>query len=109
MRTPLVKYQLVRFELPSGKGQCLSHCSDDDAGHVQLISLCSPVLHSFLPISCLQLMLRMGQEYKGNKYHLLQRNCNHFASDAVYQLTGRPAPAWVRIIVIILMWSVSAG
>ncbi len=42
-----------------------------------------------------QLMLKMGQEYKGNRYHLLQRNCNHFASDVVYQLTGHHAPQWV--------------
>jgi hypothetical protein len=44
------------------------------------------------------LILKMGQEeYKGNRYHLLQRNCNHFASDVVYQLTGLPAPSWVRL------------
>ncbi|GFH14231.1 PPPDE putative peptidase domain-containing protein [Haematococcus lacustris] len=43
-----------------------------------------------------QLIYKMGQEFKGNRYHLLQRNCNHFASNVVYQLTGRPAPSWIN-------------
>lgn len=25
------------------------------------------------------LVQSMGQQYRGNRYHLLQRNCNHFA------------------------------
>jgi len=41
------------------------------------------------------LVQQMGQHYKGNKYHLLQLNCNHFASDLCLQLTGKPAPSWV--------------
>uniref|UniRef100_A0A7S0R2E0 PPPDE domain-containing protein n=1 Tax=Chlamydomonas leiostraca TaxID=1034604 RepID=A0A7S0R2E0_9CHLO len=43
-----------------------------------------------------QLVFKMGYEYKGMKYHLLQKNCNHFASDLVYQLVGRPAPSWIN-------------
>lgn len=42
-----------------------------------------------------QLVQQMGQQYLGNGYHLLQTNCNHFASDFCMQLTGRPLPAWV--------------
>ena len=42
-----------------------------------------------------QLVSRMGNEYKGNRYHLLQRNCNHFASDLCKQLIGRESPQWV--------------
>ncbi len=37
----------------------------------------------------------MGQQYRGNRYHLLQKNCNHFANDLCVQLTGRQAPFWV--------------
>mmetsp|Transcript_31077 Transcript_31077/g.69004 ORF Transcript_31077/g.69004 Transcript_31077/m.69004 type:complete len:204 (-) Transcript_31077:621-1232(-) len=43
-----------------------------------------------------QLVSKLGQEYKGNRYHLLQRNCNHFAGDLCYQLTGKPPPAWIN-------------
>lgn len=41
------------------------------------------------------MMHSLGQTYKGCRYHLLQRNCNHFASDLCYQLCGRRAPTWV--------------
>eukprot|EP01026_Neomeris_dumetosa_P079085 TRINITY_DN8595_c0_g1_i5.p2 TRINITY_DN8595_c0_g1~~TRINITY_DN8595_c0_g1_i5.p2 ORF type:complete len:191 (-),score=16.56 TRINITY_DN8595_c0_g1_i5:589-1161(-) len=44
----------------------------------------------------LQVVRQMGQFYKGNKYHLLQRNCNHFSSDLCFQLTGRRPPYWVN-------------
>ncbi|CAD7696205.1 unnamed protein product [Ostreobium quekettii] len=39
---------------------------------------------------------RMGQRFRGNHYHLLQMNCNHFASDLCKELVGRKAPSWVN-------------
>lgn len=42
------------------------------------------------------LVQRMGEAYKGNRYHLLQSNCNHFASDLCVQLVGRAPPGWVN-------------
>lgn len=42
------------------------------------------------------LMHTLGQTYKGSRYHLLQRNCNHFASDLCYQLCGQRSPPWVN-------------
>jgi hypothetical protein len=42
------------------------------------------------------LVQSMGQQYKGNAYHLLQTNCNHFASDLCVQLVGRPPPPWIN-------------
>lgn len=42
------------------------------------------------------LVQTLGQTYKGNRYHLLQRNCNHFANDLAYQLCGQHAPGWVN-------------
>ncbi|KAG1681599.1 hypothetical protein FOA52_014107 [Chlamydomonas sp. UWO 241] len=43
-----------------------------------------------------QLVQAMGTEYKGNRYHLLQRNCNNFASDLCQHLVGKQAPYWVN-------------
>lgn len=43
-----------------------------------------------------QLVQQMGLQYKGNTYHLLQCNCNHFASDLCQRLSGRPAPGWIN-------------
>ena len=42
-----------------------------------------------------QAVQEMGEQYKGNAYHLLQRNCNHFSNDLCVKLTGQPAPLWV--------------
>jgi hypothetical protein len=38
----------------------------------------------------------MCQQYKGNKYHLLQMNCNTFSSDLCFKLTGRRPPSYVN-------------
>lgn len=38
----------------------------------------------------------MGATFKGNSYHLLQRNCNTFSNELCQRLTGRTAPAWVN-------------
>ncbi|CAD7704471.1 unnamed protein product [Ostreobium quekettii] len=43
-----------------------------------------------------RLVSSMGQRYRGNHYHLLQMNCNHFASDLCKELVGRRAPSWVN-------------
>ena len=42
-----------------------------------------------------ELVSKMGEEYKGNLYHLLQRNCNHFSEDFAYRLCQARTPNWV--------------
>lgn len=42
-----------------------------------------------------EMVTNMGEEYKGNLYHLLQRNCNHFSADFAYRLCQATPPAWV--------------
>jgi len=48
------------------------------------------------PTEVYELVQNMGQEYKGNKYHLLQMNCNTFSTDLCQRLTGTEPPAWVN-------------
>mmetsp|Transcript_12596 Transcript_12596/g.35384 ORF Transcript_12596/g.35384 Transcript_12596/m.35384 type:complete len:197 (-) Transcript_12596:100-690(-) len=43
-----------------------------------------------------QLVHSMGETYKGNKYHLLERNCNHFSDELSARLTNTHAPGWVN-------------
>ena len=50
---------------------------------------------SMTPQHVQQAVQEMGEQYKGNAYHLLQRNCNHFSSDLCRKLTGKEAPLWV--------------
>lgn len=42
----------------------------------------------------IQTMGRNG--YQGTRYHILQRNCNHFTDDFVKELTGTTAPGWIN-------------
>eukprot|EP00873_Tetraselmis_striata_P001339 jgi/Tetstr1/421603/TSEL_012544.t1 len=42
------------------------------------------------------LVHRLGETFKGNRYHLLERNCNHFTDELSMQLTNKHAPGWVN-------------
>jgi len=41
-------------------------------------------------------MERLAEEYSGNTYHLIQKNCNHFCEDLCFRLTGKSIPRWVN-------------
>lgn len=41
-------------------------------------------------------MERLADEYSGNTYHLIQKNCNHFCEDVCVRLTGKSIPRWVN-------------
>jgi hypothetical protein len=41
-------------------------------------------------------MEKLAQEYPGNTYHLITKNCNHFCNDVCFKLTGKTIPQWVN-------------
>ncbi|KAJ8774053.1 hypothetical protein K2173_009484 [Erythroxylum novogranatense] len=41
-------------------------------------------------------MEKLAQDYPGNTYHLITKNCNHFCNDVCVKLTGKPIPSWVN-------------
>ncbi|XP_058724891.1 deSI-like protein At4g17486 [Vicia villosa] len=43
-----------------------------------------------------EFMEKLSQEYAGNTYHLIQKNCNHFCNDVCVKLTGKSIPRWVN-------------
>eukprot|EP00884_Botryococcus_braunii_P009713 jgi/Botrbrau1/18743/Bobra.0386s0066.1 len=43
-----------------------------------------------------EIILDMGRKYRGNSYHLLQQNCNHFSDELCLRLTGQHAPFWIN-------------
>lgn len=42
------------------------------------------------------LVANLGNQFPGDQYHLLHRNCNHFAQDFVQTLCGKDLPKWVN-------------
>ena len=38
----------------------------------------------------------LAEDYHGDTYHLIARNCNHFTADDCKHFTGKPTPGWVN-------------
>jgi len=43
-----------------------------------------------------QAVYALGETFKGNSYHLLERNCNHFSESLTMRLTSHRTPGWVN-------------
>ncbi|KAL8498728.1 hypothetical protein ACS0TY_021889 [Phlomoides rotata] len=41
-------------------------------------------------------MEKLAEDYPGNAYNLITKNCNHFCNDVCVKLTGTPIPRWVN-------------
>ncbi|KAI4387085.1 hypothetical protein MLD38_004945 [Melastoma candidum] len=48
------------------------------------------------PTEVRSVMEELSESYRGNTYHLITKNCNHFCNDACVGLTGNPIPSWVN-------------
>ncbi|KAL3314829.1 Desumoylating isopeptidase 2, partial [Cichlidogyrus casuarinus] len=44
----------------------------------------------------LQIIEGLGNEFRGNQYHLLEKNCNHFSEELVKILCGASLPSWIN-------------
>ncbi|PRQ50457.1 putative PPPDE putative peptidase domain-containing protein [Rosa chinensis] len=48
------------------------------------------------PLEVRTVMEQLAEQYRGNAYNLITKNCNHFCNDACMRLTGNPIPNWVN-------------
>ncbi|OWM69582.1 deSI-like protein At4g17486 [Punica granatum] len=48
------------------------------------------------PAQVRAVMEELAEEYRGNAYNLITKNCNHFCNDACIRLTGNQIPSWVN-------------
>ena len=37
-------------------------------------------------------LVKLSRKYKANKYDMIRRNCNHFANEFLFMLTGKNLP-----------------
>lgn len=45
-----------------------------------------------------------ADDYNGDTYHLIVKNCNHFSNDVCCRLTGKDVPSWVNRLARIGMY-----
>lgn len=43
-----------------------------------------------------KLVKSMGDDYRGDRYHLISKNCNHFTAYLAKELTGVEIPPWIN-------------
>lgn len=51
---------------------------------------------AFTSTAVRDLVKSLGSEYRGDRYHLISRNCNHFSAVLAKALTGNDIPTWVN-------------
>lgn len=48
------------------------------------------------PLEFRAFMEDIAEDYHGDTYQVISKNCNHFTDDICLKLTGRPIPGWVN-------------
>lgn len=52
--------------------------------------------YTYITTTKIELILdNLRKSYLGKDYHVLTKNCNHFVSDFIYQLTSKNIPSWL--------------
>ncbi|KAK6052218.1 hypothetical protein COOONC_10277 [Cooperia oncophora] len=76
----------------------LSIDSAEDALDVKLNGMQCIVIGetAFSASAVRELIKSLGQEYRGDRYHLISRNCNHFSAVLAKALTGNDIPTWIN-------------
>uniref|UniRef100_M8C7G0 Uncharacterized protein n=1 Tax=Aegilops tauschii TaxID=37682 RepID=M8C7G0_AEGTA len=48
----------------------------------------------------------LAEDYHGDTYHLIARNCYHFTADVCKHFTGKPTPGWVNRLARLALCSI---
>lgn len=50
----------------------------------------------FNPDDVKKIVDQLGKDFRGDQYHLLNKNCNHFTTELTKILCGKELPSWVN-------------